>query len=158
MLRSIIRTHRLDSNNPELHSCFVRFLRHTSTSNLDATVSEVVKRQSSEIFAGRSAQQLNNDFLKKNAKSLPHLLQSARMQYLLDPSGQQKAIELVTSLDPSLEGVNLESCTRVLEALRNGDFGLCEQAITDYKAKCHERFPYATAFRPETPLTIKTLN
>ncbi|XP_058789166.1 N-alpha-acetyltransferase 15, NatA auxiliary subunit [Phymastichus coffea] len=146
MLRSINRAHRLEPSNPELHSCLIRFLRHTAESSLDSIVGEVVKRQSSDIFAGKNAAQLNADYLKQHANSLPHLLQAARMLYLLEPQSQQKAIGLATSLD-GFEGVSLENCTRVLEALRNGDFGLCEQQLADYTVKCHERFPYATAFR-----------
>lgn len=148
MLKSINRAHRLEPNNAELHSCLVRFLRHTSSSSLDGVVAEVVKRQSSDIFAGLSASQLNAEYLKKNSNSLGHLLQGARMLYLLDPTSQQRAISLAINLEPSLQGVNLENCTRVLEAMRNGDFGLCDEAIADYTTKCHERFPYATAFRP----------
>jgi hypothetical protein len=148
MLRSINRAHRLEPNNPELHSCLVRFLRHTGSSNHDSIVNEVIKRQSTGIFANTNASQLNSDYLNKNSKSLPHLLQGARMLYLLDPTSQQKAITLTTNLDSSLKSVNLENCTKVLEALRNGDFGLCEQAIADYTSKCHERFPYAMAFHP----------
>ena len=147
MLRSINRAHQLEPNNPELHSCLVRFLRHTSTSNLESTVTEVIKRQSLNMFPSANATQLNADYLKRNSASLPHVLQAARMLYLLDPTQQQRAISLVTSLE--LEAVILENCTKVLEALRNGDFGLCEQAIADYTSKCHERFPYATAFRPQ---------
>ncbi|XP_011499374.1 PREDICTED: N-alpha-acetyltransferase 15, NatA auxiliary subunit [Ceratosolen solmsi marchali] len=148
MLRSVNRAHRLEPNNPELHSCLVRFLRHTSTSNHGSIVNEVIKRQSTGIFSNTNAFQLNSDYLIKNSKSLPHLLQGARMLYLLDPTSQQKAISLTTNLDSNLKAVNLENCTKILEALRNGDFGLCEQAIADYTSKCHERFPYATAFHP----------
>lgn len=152
MLRSINRAHRLEPNHPNLHSCLVRFLRHTGTASLDSIVGEVVARQSSGIFSGASSgSQLNADYLKSNPSSLPHLLQGARMLYLLEPTAQQRAISLATSLEPSLRGLDLGTCTMVLEALRSGDFGLCEEAIADYTAKCHERFPYATAFRPPEP-------
>lgn len=72
------------------------------------------------------------------------------MFYVLDPSAQTKALSLVTSID-DLEGVTLQNCTKVLEALRNGDFGHCDDTIDDYMARCHAQFPFATAFRPPEP-------
>lgn len=147
MLQSIKRAHQLDANNPDLHTCLVRFLQHIGANTLEGPVADVVKRQTSGIFSNFNAAELNSEFLSKNRKSLPHLLQGARMLHLLDSSAQAKALSLASQLD-GFEGVNLETCTRVLEALRNEDFGLCEQAIADYTTKCEKRFPYATAFRP----------
>lgn len=146
MLQSIKRAHRLDPNNPDLHSCLVLFMRHTDEAKLEGAVAEVVKLQTSEIFSNSDASQFNADFLKKNGKSLPHLFQAARMMYLLDPTAQAKALWLATNLD-GLDGVTLPICVRVLDALRNNDFGPCDSAIADYIDKCHKRFPYATAFQ-----------
>lgn len=42
----------------------------------------------------------------------------------------------------------LQNCTRVLQSLRAGDFGTCEDVTEDYVKKCHGRFPYASAFKP----------
>ncbi|XP_033217109.1 N-alpha-acetyltransferase 15, NatA auxiliary subunit isoform X1 [Belonocnema kinseyi] len=157
MLRSINRAYRLDPNNPELHTCLVRFLQHTNASPLEGAVAEVVKRQTSGIFSSSSAENLNAQYLKKNSKSLPHLFQGARMIYLLDPSAQSKALSLITNIE-DLEGVTLEICTRVLEALCTGDFGSCESTVADFRSKSHYRFPYATAFRlhevPEAKVTV----
>ncbi|XP_063988506.1 N-alpha-acetyltransferase 15, NatA auxiliary subunit isoform X2 [Diachasmimorpha longicaudata] len=147
MLQSIKRAHRLDSSNPDLHSCLVRFLRHTAASPLEGPVAEVVQHQTREIYPNSDAVQFNIEFLQKNKTSLPHLLQGARMLYLLDPTSQWKALSLATGID-DLTGVTLPICTRVLEALRANDFGPCDAAIDDYMNKCHKRFPYATAFRP----------
>ncbi|KAL6435663.1 hypothetical protein ACFW04_005527 [Cataglyphis niger] len=150
MLRSIKRAHRLDANNPDLHTCLVRFLLHTSKVQLEGAVGEVVKRQTVGIFSSTKAAQLNAEYLKKSRNSLAHLLQAARMLYVLDPSAQTKALSLVTNIE-NLEGVTLQNCTKVLEALRNGDFGHCDDTIADYMAKCHVQFPFATAFRPPEP-------
>lgn len=152
MLRSIKRAHRLDANNPDLHTCLVRFLLHTSKTPLEGAVGEVVKRQTVGIFSSTKAAQLNSEFLKKSRNSLAHLLQAARMLYVLDPSAQQKALSLVSNID-ELDGVTLQNCTKVLEALRNGDFGHCDDTIEDFMTKCHVRFPFATAFRPPEPKT-----
>lgn len=153
MLKSIKRAHGLDPSNPDLHSCLVRFMLHTQRSQLEGPVAEVVNRQTEGIYSTVTASQSNADFLKKNRNSLPHLLQGARMLYVLDPSAQEKALSLITDFE-NLEGVTLPNCTKVLESLRNGDFGQCETTIADYMAKSHKRFPYATAFRPpETKVT-----
>ncbi|CAD1469490.1 unnamed protein product, partial [Heterotrigona itama] len=154
MLRSIKRAHGLNPNNPDLHTCLVRFMLYINRSPLDGPVGEVVKRQTAGIYSTSTATQLNAEFLKKNRNSLPHLLQGAKILYVLDPSAQTKALSLVTSID-DLEGVTLQNCTKVLESLRNGDFGHCDSTIADYMTKCHKYFPYATAFRPsETKVTV----
>ncbi|KAJ4450872.1 hypothetical protein ANN_02304, partial [Periplaneta americana] len=40
------------------------------------------------------------------------------------------------------------NCTKVLQALRNEDFGSCPLQVADYEARCHVQFPYAQVFRP----------
>ncbi|XP_076767135.1 N-alpha-acetyltransferase 15/16 isoform X2 [Xylocopa sonorina] len=147
MLKSIKRAHDLNPNNPDLHMCLVRFMLYTNRSPFEGPVGEVVKRQTAGIYSTLTATQLNSEFLKRNRNSLPHLLQGARMLYILDPSAQSKALSLITNIE-DLEGVTIFNCTKVLEALRDGDFGHCDSTIADYMAKCHKQFPYATAFRP----------
>ncbi|XP_015440387.1 PREDICTED: N-alpha-acetyltransferase 15, NatA auxiliary subunit [Dufourea novaeangliae] len=145
MLKSIKRAHGLDPNNPDLHSCVVRFILHTARSPLEGPVGEVVKHQTAGIYGASPATQLNAEFLKKNQNSLPHVLQGARMLYLLDPSAQSKALSLVMNIN-NLEGVTLENCKKVMESLRSGQFGECESTIADYMVTFRERFPYATTF------------
>ncbi|XP_076628911.1 N-alpha-acetyltransferase 15/16 isoform X2 [Colletes latitarsis] len=79
MLKSIKRAHGLDPNNPDLHSCLVRFMLHISRSPLVGAVREVVKRQTAGIYRSLTPMQLNREFLKANRNSLPHLLQAAKM-------------------------------------------------------------------------------
>ncbi|XP_053975392.1 N-alpha-acetyltransferase 15, NatA auxiliary subunit isoform X2 [Hylaeus anthracinus] len=155
MLKSIKRAHGLDPNNPYLHTCLVRFMLHTFQSPLEWAVSEVVKRQTSGIYTSLTPMQLNREFLKANRNSLPHLLQAARMMYVIDPSDQGTALYLISNFD--LESVTLQTCTEVLESLRNGDLGPpIPNLIDKFVVRCHKRFPYATAFRP--PETKATTN
>jgi len=42
----------------------------------------------------------------------------------------------------------LQNCTKVLQALKNGEFGSCPEQFAEYKAHCHVQFPYAQVFRP----------
>ncbi|XP_076646655.1 N-alpha-acetyltransferase 15/16 isoform X1 [Halictus rubicundus] len=155
MLKSIKRAHDLEPNNPDLHIYLVEFILHTNRTPLEGAVDEVVKHQTAGIYGSSTAAQLNAEFLKKNQNSLPHLLQGAKMMCVLDPSAQSKALSLVTNME-NLEGVTLPNCTQVLQSLRSGVFGNCENTIAEYTAKCHKRFPYATAFRP--PETKATAN
>lgn len=162
MLRSIKRAHNLDPNHPDLHMCIVNFILHISHLGLEKPVGEVVKRQTAGIYSTSSTMyftlfHFNTEFLKKNRNSLPHLLQAAKVMDFLDmsPVLEETALSLITNIE-NLEGVTLENCTKVLESMRNGDFSDCDAAITDFMAKCHKRFPYATAFRP--PETKATTN
>ncbi|KAF4525642.1 hypothetical protein B566_EDAN001242 [Ephemera danica] len=152
MLQSIKRAFRLDPESPALHSCLVRFLVFLARSgSLDPAVTEVVNQETKNIFKGRDARQLNAQFLARHGRSLPARLEVARMMYLLEPSSQDSAISLATALDAELEKVDLQTCTNVLEALRDGEFGPCDVQAEDYMVRCRTRFPYAQIFRPPVP-------
>lgn len=152
MLQSIKRAFRLEPDNCELHSCLVRFVESVSEKidTLDAPVMDVINQAMEPITLGRNARQMNEDFLKQHANSLPAVLQAARMMYFLDKSRQDEAIQLATKLD-GMNGINLEVCSRVLLALQVGDFGPCSKQIEEYKEKCHKILKYATVFRPPPP-------
>lgn len=42
----------------------------------------------------------------------------------------------------------LQMCRDILESLRCGDFGKCDESAVDFKDRCHELYPYAAAFSP----------
>lgn len=150
MLQSIKRAHRLDPNNPKLHSCLILCHGYLTRrqGSLDTAVATVLKQEMEPIFRGRDVHQMNAEFLAANSKSLEALFESARMMYHLDPSKQETAISLATTLDKDIEGVTLQNCTKVLQALRNEEFGSCPEQVAEYEARCHVRFPYAQVFRP----------
>ncbi|XP_021921267.1 N-alpha-acetyltransferase 15, NatA auxiliary subunit isoform X1 [Zootermopsis nevadensis] len=150
MLQSIKRAHRLDPDSPKLHSCLILCHGYLTRwqGNLEASVATVLKQEMEPIFRGRDARQMNAEFLAANSKSLEALFESARMMYHLDPSKQETAIKLATTLDKDIEGVNLQNCTKVLQALRNEEFGSCPEKVAEYEARCHVQFPHAQVFRP----------
>lgn len=37
---------------------------------------------------------------------------------------------------------------KVLEAVRDGNLGVCKETAEAYRAQCHKIFPYALAFMP----------
>lgn len=152
MLQSIKRALRLEPSNSLLHTCIVRFVELVSSKleSLDAPVAEVIVQAMKSFTLGRKAQEINDDYLKKNGNSLSALLQGARMMYYLDKSRQNEAIQLATKLQ-GVDGVNLKNCSDVLQALQAGDFGSCPQQIEEYKENCHKIMKYAVVFRPPPP-------
>ncbi|XP_034241191.1 N-alpha-acetyltransferase 16, NatA auxiliary subunit [Thrips palmi] len=152
MLQSIKRAFNLEPNNCELHTCLVRFVELVSSKldTLEAPVADVIKQAMEPITRGRSAKQMNEDFLKENSNNLAALIQGARMMYALDQSRQEEAIKLATTLE-KVQGINIKNCSRVLQALQAGDFGSCSQHLEEYKKRCHKIMIYATLFRPPPP-------
>lgn len=111
------------------------------------------------------------------------------MKYKLDNSSQQEVLDQITKLDISLEDVNiqvkiifyldiqisteyifttymLQTCTDILNALVNGEFGEVGNVAEEYRKTCYKRFPLATAFHTDqdrSPMAFwsnsyKTLN
>ncbi|GFO47570.1 N-alpha-acetyltransferase 15, nata auxiliary subunit-like [Plakobranchus ocellatus] len=151
MLQSIKRGVAADRSNPQFHICLIHFLQYVKEKNgLVEPTKTVIEQEMEKIYGGKTALQLNTDFLSRNADSLPHRLAGACMMYKLDSSRQKEALSLATTLDSQVKGVTIKNCVDVLESLGRGDLGQCEQEATDYQTKCHERFPYATAFSTET--------
>ncbi|XP_067000279.2 N-alpha-acetyltransferase 15, NatA auxiliary subunit [Anabrus simplex] len=153
MLQSVKRAYRLDPTNPRLHSylimCYGCMKRWEST--LEPPVATVIRQEMEPIFAGRDAHQMNTEFLATRSNSLESLFEGARMLYHLDPTQHETAIKLATKLD--IEDVTLQNCSKVLQALKNNEFGPCSTQVAEYQAACHIRFPYALLFRPPSAPT-----
>lgn len=113
MLQSIKRAHKLDPNNPKLHSCLIRFygVINQSKEGWDAALEEVVKQEVKVLIKNKDAKQLNKDFLEVHSNSLESVLEGAKMLYYLDMKEQAKALSLVTNLDNKYKDVNIKvSC------------------------------------------------
>ncbi|KAG8234817.1 hypothetical protein J437_LFUL015218 [Ladona fulva] len=150
MMQSIKKAYNLEPGNSRLHSCIIRFCGYIDKwrGNLQGPVIEVVDMQMKDILSGRSSSKINSDFLEENSNSLPALFEGARMMYYLDSSKQEAALKLTLTLDRSIDGINLQNCIKILNALNSGEFGHCPSQAADYKVRCHEHFPYALAFQP----------
>nr|CAD7258041.1 unnamed protein product [Timema shepardi] len=148
---------------------------------LDHPVAMVISQEMEPITKDRNAHQLNKQFLGNLSHLLDARFEAARMMHHLDSSTQQEAITLATSLNKDIGNITLKvtlfikmsanaqvvlsstaedgeievrisTCVKVLQALRNGEFGHCPAAVQDYQVRCHARFPYAQAFRPTSPV------
>lgn len=85
MLQSIKRAFRLDSSNPELHSCLIRFelklvsLRKQVDPSVEEPILTVLQKEMEPILRGRTAAQINKEFLAENSSSLPVLFEGTVM-------------------------------------------------------------------------------
>ncbi|XP_077014482.1 N-alpha-acetyltransferase 16, NatA auxiliary subunit isoform X3 [Tamandua tetradactyla] len=149
MLQSVKRAFAINSNNPWLHECLIKFSKSVSNhSNLPDIVSKVLCQEMQKIFVQKDLESFNEDFLKYNATSLKHLLSGAKMMYFLDKSRQEKAITIATRLDETIKDKNVKTLIKVSEALLDGSFGNCNSQYEEYRSACHKLFPFTSAFLP----------
>uniref|UniRef100_A0A8C1T8Y2 N(alpha)-acetyltransferase 15, NatA auxiliary subunit a n=1 Tax=Cyprinus carpio TaxID=7962 RepID=A0A8C1T8Y2_CYPCA len=150
MLQSVKRAYSLDPDHPWLHQCLVRFFKGVSDSkDMPEAVQTVLKQEITKLFGESDPKTFNKNFLSKHANSIPHRVAAAKMMVFLDPSSEGMAAELATSLNESLTGGTIQTCTEVLQALRDGSLGSQqEKNLESYRASCHGIYPYALAFMP----------
>ncbi|XP_069882783.1 N-alpha-acetyltransferase 16, NatA auxiliary subunit isoform X2 [Dipodomys merriami] len=162
MLQSVKRAFAINSNNPWLHECLVKFSKSVSSqSNLPDVVGQVLSQEMQKIFVNKDLESFNEDFLKYNTTSLQHLLSGAKMMYFLDKSRQEKAITIATRLDETVKDKNVKTLIKVSEALLDGSFGNCSSQYEEYRMACHNLFPFTSAFLPtlnEVHSTSEALN
>ncbi|XP_053162837.1 N-alpha-acetyltransferase 16, NatA auxiliary subunit isoform X2 [Hemicordylus capensis] len=151
MLQSVKRAFTIDSNNPWLHECLIKFSKCVSDhSNLPEIMNKVLSQEMQKIFISKDLESFNEEFLKCNSTSIQHLLSGAKMMYFLDNSRQEKAIAIATRLDETMRDKNVKTLTKVLESLLDGSFGTCHTQSEEYRIACHKLFPLASAFMPLT--------
>ncbi|ELK10021.1 NMDA receptor-regulated 1-like protein [Pteropus alecto] len=149
MLQSVKRAFAINSNNPWLHECLIKFSKSVSNhSNLPDIVSKVLAQEMQKIFFNKDLESFNEDFLRHNAASLQHLLSGAKMMYFLDKSRQEKAIAIATRLDETVKDKNVKTLLKVSEALLDGSFGSCNLQYEEYRMACHDLLPFTSAFLP----------
>ncbi len=78
MLQAVRRGHSINPNHPDIHQCLVKFLRYSREQLKNADLSEavrtVVEKQMESLYGAQEPASLNNEFLKRNSESLPHLI------------------------------------------------------------------------------------
>nr|XP_034959246.1 N-alpha-acetyltransferase 16, NatA auxiliary subunit isoform X2 [Zootoca vivipara] len=147
MLQSVKRAFAIDSNNPWLHECLIKFSKCVSDhSNLPEIVNKVLTQEMQKIFISKDLESFNEEFLRRNSTSIQHLLSGAKMMYFLDNSRQEKAIGIATKLDETMTDKNVKTLTTVLESLLDGSFGVSPTQSDEYRLACHKLFPLASAF------------
>ncbi|XP_017650261.1 N-alpha-acetyltransferase 16, NatA auxiliary subunit isoform X2 [Nannospalax galili] len=155
MLQSVKRAFAIDSNNPWLHECLIRFSKSVSNhSNLPDIMSKVLSQEMQKLFVNKDLHSFNEDFLKHNTTSLQHRLSGAKMMYFLDKSRQEKAVAIATRVDETIKDKNVKILIKVSEALLNGSFGNCSSQYEEYRKACHNLLPFASAFLPPVKETL----
>nr|XP_032523162.1 N-alpha-acetyltransferase 15, NatA auxiliary subunit [Danaus plexippus plexippus] len=99
-----------------------------------------------QMFRGRSAQTMAEEFISGPFRSQRAALWGARAMCRVQPARTQQALQLATRLD--LPGLSIQGCVEVLDSLKEGDFGACEKEIEQYTEACRVKYPYALAFKP----------
>lgn len=150
MLQSIKRARAVDSSNPKLHECIVKFCKKVNErmEQQPEAVRTVLEQEVKLLLGDKDIAQYNKFFMESNLSSHPHRISGALGMYFLDPSKKDEAISLATHLGNTLTDRTIQNGIRVLELLQS-DLK-CESMASEYKARCHELFPYATAFQPPT--------
>ncbi|MPC44670.1 N-alpha-acetyltransferase 15, NatA auxiliary subunit [Portunus trituberculatus] len=79
MLQALKRALDLEPNNPELHTCLIRFLqyRQEKLQGHHSVVVDVINREVNRLLPTTDPTQLNEDFLNNNQDSVPHRLQDS---------------------------------------------------------------------------------
>ncbi|CAG0879708.1 unnamed protein product [Darwinula stevensoni] len=172
MLQSLKRGYRMDPNHPGLHSCLIRFcqLAKEQMETWPEPMQHVVSKETEFIFCGKSAHDLNEEFIKTHHNSLSHLIEgqerilngqeiariSAKMLFHLDRSQHSRAWKMVTSLQTEgLQNITLPNCERILEEMKVGSFGKCDpEELRTFSEQCNQLFPLSEAFRLSSPTPV----
>lgn len=110
MLQSLKRAHKIDPQNPRLHTCLVRFNEGLSQcrDGLDPVVKEVLDREVPALLCSKGSHQLNSEYLEAHSNRLEAVLEAAKIMYWLDQATQSTAISLVTKLDNNFRDLFIE--------------------------------------------------
>uniref|UniRef100_A0A673GXI4 N(alpha)-acetyltransferase 15, NatA auxiliary subunit a n=1 Tax=Sinocyclocheilus rhinocerous TaxID=307959 RepID=A0A673GXI4_9TELE len=112
----------------------------SDSKDMPEAVQTVLKLEITKLFGESDPKTFNKNFLSKHANSIPHRVAAAKMMVFLDPSSEGMAAELATSLNESLTGRTIQTCTEVLQALRDGSLGSQQEKILEsYRVACHEK-------------------
>ncbi|RVE53059.1 hypothetical protein evm_002357 [Chilo suppressalis] len=154
MLQSIKRAWRIDPLHHHVHSCLVRFRcwLDSALHSMNQSVAAVVQANCQQLFKDRTAIQMAEEYLEGPAlRSQAGALWGSRELRRLAPSRAPHALRLATALHYA--DLSIQGCVEVLDSLREGDFGPCEEEIERYIEACRAKFPYAIAFKPAQPQT-----
>lgn len=110
MLQSLKRAFKLDTKNPKLHNCLIRFYLFIQKDkvNWEPSVEEVVSKETKIFYEGKDAFKLNKEFMENNPNSLKAIYQGAKVMYQLDNTSQCQALALITIIDNKYNDVDIQ--------------------------------------------------
>lgn len=121
MLQSLKRAHKVDSKNPKLHSCSIRYYLFIQKDkvNWDPSIEEVVSKETKIFFENKDAFRLNKEYMENNSESLKAIYEGAKVMYQLDNNSQSQALSLITSLDNKYKDVDIQVSITFLYYMKN---------------------------------------
>uniref|UniRef100_A0A0K8SFC9 N-alpha-acetyltransferase 15, NatA auxiliary subunit n=1 Tax=Lygus hesperus TaxID=30085 RepID=A0A0K8SFC9_LYGHE len=150
MLQSVKRAFETDQKHPLVHEALIRFCRELEGWKKERTFAEpvftVIDKVMAPILGSKNPLQLNQEYLKEHKDDLAGTLHAARVMCMMDKSKQSEAIKVAIRLDKGLKSRDINTCSSVLAALLNGDFGDAKETAETYRVNCHKLFPQALAF------------
>ncbi|KAL6706521.1 hypothetical protein ACN47E_005460 [Coniothyrium glycines] len=144
-LKCLEAAKQIDSENPKLHEQSIRFRQAIGkVSNLSPQASHIIKETFTSPAADADLKAYNNDFLRKNSKSVSHLQSGYNVRYILDNSSKgQNEQDLTNTLE--LDDVTIEQAVAGQALL--DEWKSAEQVKDDYRAKASSRWSQATVFK-----------
>lgn len=108
MLQSLKRANKIDSTNPKLLSCFVRFIAiYRNTNGIHDVVKSVIETALKDLsIANITPIELNKKHAKEYAGSYVHQYECAKLAYELDNSQKSEALKTIKTFN--LDDVCLE--------------------------------------------------
>nr|CDJ90610.1 Tetratricopeptide TPR2 and Tetratricopeptide TPR-3 and Serine threonine protein kinase-related domain containing protein [Haemonchus contortus] len=149
MLKCLKKAADLDSNDPYLHVCRIKFLKYEETATLSGVVGELVKELSSQLFTITDPAVLNENFKNDNVNSLRHRLAVAECNIILDPCTESTTKNwIMKSLeDEKLVGRTLKTVVSLYNGIQYGRFGLwSKEELDTFVRQARTLFPHAQIF------------
>lgn len=160
MLQSILKALKLDADNKKLYSCMIRMLDfiEKNSGSMKEPVKKVLEQCLPENLKNRKAAELNESFIKERATDLEAVYIGAGLMAKLNPKQADAAVKLTVNLDPALSNRNIKTCTSILTALQNGDFGVGgTKAAPGYKVACANLFTVTAKFQDSFAIQVNKL-
>ncbi|KAK5978049.1 NMDA receptor-regulated protein 1 [Trichostrongylus colubriformis] len=149
MLKCLKKAADLDTNDPYLHVCRVKFLKYEETAVLSGVIGDMVKDFSSQLFPITDPAVLNENFKNANVNSLRHRLAVAECNLILDPGSESTTKNwIVKSIeDDKLTGRTLKTVVSLYNGIQYGRFGVWSKEELDaFIRQARSLFPQAQIF------------
>eukprot|EP00795_Rhopilema_esculentum_P000514 gene514-10194_t len=149
MLQAIKRAYSLDTENPKLHECIVRFAKTIADArpSLSKIVLSVLDRGIPSFLVNVDLQSYNLQFHQRHKSSLISQISVSKMMYYLDSSKKEEAAKLIVDMPEELEDITLENCIIAYDTIEDGHLGDCALLLQQFRQKLSAMFPLATRFR-----------
>jgi len=146
VLEAVLKARTISLDHPHVHLQTVKFFHLVSPQleSLNPIVASVISGERDKILAGKSLQQLNQEFLKKFNSSNSHKLVATELMFLLSPKDKQEALKFLQNLELTKGRKQLKEAISIHQSI----LSVFEenQVASEFKKKCKTVFLDATYF------------